>query len=215
MLRLPLAVALAGLVCVSLTARADDSVNSLVGQLKPRVAGAPIVTRGIRPVTAPGTAATVTSEPTQAALPPQSPARSAPSRTVHASVSPAVPASPEGGADRPSADINIQFATGSAEFTPAAIRELDILGQALTDPQMGNSQFLIEGHTDTVGDKELNRELSERRAAAVVIYLVTKFHLPAERLTAKGLGEDGLLVPTPDNTAEARNRRVHVVNLSG
>jgi OOP family OmpA-OmpF porin len=212
MFRLPVAVIVAGLVCVSLTARADDSVNSLVGQLKPRVAGAPIVTRGIRPVTAPGTAPSATPEPTQTALPSQSPARSGPSKTVHASASPAGPA--EAG-DHPSADVNIQFASGSAEFTPAAIRQLDILGQALTDPQMGNSQFLIEGHTDTVGDKETNLELSERRAAAVVIYLVTKFHLPAERLTAKGVGEDGLLVPTPDNTAEARNRRVHVVNLSG
>ena len=74
-------------------------------------------------------------------------------------------------------------------------------------------RFLIEGHTDTVGDRAANQSLSERRAAAVVGYLVTKFHIPAERLSAKGLGEDALLVPTPDQTPERRNRRVHVVNL--
>jgi outer membrane protein OmpA-like peptidoglycan-associated protein len=115
----------------------------------------------------------------------------------------------------PSADLNVLFANGSADLTPAAIKTLDDLGRALSDPAMGESRFLIEGHTDTVGDRAANQALSERRAAAVVSFLAGRYHIPPARLVAKGLGEDGLLVPTADQVPEPRNRRVHVVNLDG
>jgi outer membrane protein OmpA-like peptidoglycan-associated protein len=118
-------------------------------------------------------------------------------------------------ADRPSIDLTVQFAFGSADLTPEAVQVLDELGKALTHPDLAESHFRIEGHTDTVGTRPFNQTLSERRASSVVEYLARHFGVPAARLRPVGMGEDGLLVPTPAQTPEARNRRVHVVNLDG
>jgi OOP family OmpA-OmpF porin len=112
-----------------------------------------------------------------------------------------------------SVSLNIQFTTGSDTLTPQAVRALDQLGRALATPTLAAYHFRIEGHTDTVGSPDLNKSLSERRAAAVVTYLTSKYQIDPARLQAVGMGEDGLLVSTPDNTPEARNRRVLVVNV--
>jgi len=113
----------------------------------------------------------------------------------------------------PAVSLNIQFATGSADLTPQAIRALDQLGQALGNASLAAYHFRIEGHTDTVGTPDQNKTLSERRAEAVVSYLTSKYQIDASRLQAVGMGEDGLAVSTPANTPEARNRRVLVVNV--
>ena len=112
-----------------------------------------------------------------------------------------------------SISLNIQFATGSDVLTPRAIQALDELGRALATPTLAAYHFRIEGHTDTVGKPEQNKSLSERRAEAVVAYLTTKYQIDSARLQAVGMGENGLLVATPDQTPEARNRRVLVVNV--
>jgi OmpA-OmpF porin, OOP family len=116
-------------------------------------------------------------------------------------------------AKAPSISLNVQFATGSDRLTPQAIRTLDQLGRALGNPTLAAYHFRIEGHTDTVGKRDLNLSLSERRAQAVVGYLTSKYQIDPARLQAIGMGEDGLLVSTPDQTPEARNRRVLVVNV--
>lgn len=109
--------------------------------------------------------------------------------------------------------LTVQFATGSAELTPQATQVLDNLGRALNDRTLTTYRFRIEGHTDTVGTHDYNKELSDRRAAAVVDYLALNFHVDRSRIQAIGMGEEGLLVPTPDQTPEPRNRRVQVVNI--
>ena len=65
----------------------------------------------------------------------------------------------------------------------------------------------VSGHTDSVGDKDYNIGLSQRRATAVVEYLV-EAGLDADRLTAVGLG---FSQPISDNSTEqgrASNRRI-------
>ncbi|WP_372623358.1 OmpA family protein [Falsiroseomonas sp.] len=118
-------------------------------------------------------------------------------------------------AERPMINLNVQFHTNSAELTPQAMRVLDELGRALNDPRLAPDRFRIAGHTDTVGPTEYNQRLSERRAAAVMDYLTTRYGVETSRIEAVGMGEEDLLVRTPDNTANARNRRVQVVNISG
>ena len=110
-------------------------------------------------------------------------------------------------------NLTVNFANGSAELTPDAIRTLDALGRALASKDLAAYRFRIEGHTDTVGSRDYNRALSERRAEAVVDYVAKKFGVDPSRLQAVGMGEDGLLVPTPPQTPEPRNRRVQVINL--
>jgi outer membrane protein OmpA-like peptidoglycan-associated protein len=113
----------------------------------------------------------------------------------------------------PSLGILVQFATDSADLTPAARATLDQLGRALSSAELSGYKFRIEGHTDTVGTESLNQTLSERRAAAVVDYLVSTYHVDASRLQSVGLGSNDPAVPTGPQVPEPRNRRVQVVNI--
>lgn len=113
----------------------------------------------------------------------------------------------------PAVSLTVQFATGSADLTPAARQVLNNLGKAISDKSLANDRFRIEGHTDTVGNKDANQVLSEHRAEAVVDYLATNFHVDRSRLQPVGMGESGLLIQTPEQTNEPRNRRVQVVNI--
>jgi len=110
-------------------------------------------------------------------------------------------------------DLTVRFATGSATLTPDAEALLARLGEALQSQRLAGDRFRIEGHTDTVGGDDLNQALSDERAASVAAFLKTNFGIDGGRLQAIGLGKQGLAVPTPDQTPEARNRRVHIVNL--
>lgn len=193
----------------SASAQSNPSADSIINSLTPR-AGVGGSSRGIRPL-----------NPTEGA-PAASPATSAVSRpgsrppraTPAASPGTAAPRAPAAAAaEAPSVNLTVQFANNSAELTPAAIRTLDELGRALSSQALSSYKFRIEGHTDTLGNAEHNMTLSEQRANAVVDYLVNKFHVDRTRLEATGLGETHLLVPTRDQVAEPRNRRVTVVNV--
>lgn len=113
----------------------------------------------------------------------------------------------------PAISMSVTFATGSAAITPQAEQVLAALGEALASPELSSYRFRIEGHTDTVGDARTNQSLSERRAAAVATWLIRRHRIAPERLEARGHGESELLVATPDNMPEPRNRRVQVLNL--
>lgn len=67
----------------------------------------------------------------------------------------------------------------------------------------------VIGHTDTVGDDQLNAKLSLERAKSVA-ELFQEAMPDASKVTIDSHGEKNLLVPTPDNTDEAKNRRVEV-----
>ena len=115
--------------------------------------------------------------------------------------------------DQPAVSLMVVFATGSAALTPQAEALVASLARALASPDLARSRFRIEGHTDTVGPAAMNQALSERRAATVRDVLVARYGMDAARIEAVGLGETRLLVVTPDGRAEARNRRVQVINL--
>jgi OmpA-OmpF porin, OOP family len=118
-----------------------------------------------------------------------------------------------GSAGAPSVNLTVDFATGSATLTSQARRTLDQLGKALSSKDLGKYRFRIEGHTDTVGTPGANLALSQQRANAVAQYLESTYGIAPARLQAVGMGEKGLLVPTPPQTPDARNRRVEVINL--
>lgn len=66
------------------------------------------------------------------------------------------------------------------------------------------------GHTDTVGSKEYNFNLSKERAKAVATYLIGHGVEPGH-ISVTSHGEGNPLIPTGDNVSEPRNRRVEVV----
>lgn len=74
-------------------------------------------------------------------------------------------------------------------------------------------KLAIEGHTDNVGDAKHNKELSQRRADAVVAALVAA-GIGKERLSASGLGDSKPLDNANTDQARARNRRVELVKRS-
>lgn len=68
----------------------------------------------------------------------------------------------------------------------------------------------IAGHTDADGDDQANRELSEKRAQAVVDYLVAA-GLPAERFQPHGYGSDTPIASNDTDEGRAQNRRIDFV----
>ncbi len=102
---------------------------------------------------------------------------------------------------------NLNFATAKYAITP----EMEpALNQALTVLKDSScSQFIIEGHTDSVGGEAYNQKLSENRANSVVKWLTAR-GLDSSKLVSKGMGK---LAPKFDNkTEEGRrlNRRVEI-----
>jgi outer membrane protein OmpA-like peptidoglycan-associated protein len=68
----------------------------------------------------------------------------------------------------------------------------------------------VTGHTDTLGKESDNDRLSEERAQAVKEMLIAQ-GLKSNFIRAVGRGERELLIPTPDNVREPKNRRVEVI----
>lgn len=108
-------------------------------------------------------------------------------------------------------DWSIQFATGSATFSPQATVTLqELYNQLLIG---GALAVQIEGHTDNVGNPDANLVLSQRRADAVRSYLQVK----SPKLFSEGRVNTlsyGQSKPKADNSSEtgrAQNRRVTVV----
>ncbi|MHA7873691.1 MAG: OmpA family protein, partial [Hyphococcus sp.] len=79
----------------------------------------------------------------------------------------------------------------------------------------GNPQanVLVVGHTDTTGAFDYNRDLSERRAAAVVAKLTGEHAISADRLFAVGVGPASPIATNRTEEGRARNRRVEIVDL--
>ena len=69
------------------------------------------------------------------------------------------------------------------------------------------AEIVVTGHTDTVGSPRENDRLSRERAVSVEKLFIAR-GITADSLIAAGRGERELLVPTPPNTPEAKNRRV-------
>lgn len=70
---------------------------------------------------------------------------------------------------------------------------------------------VIEGHTDNVGSNEHNIELSQRRAQAVVDYLVDDFGIDRSRLTAKGYGYTRPVADNSTQEGKQKNRRMEAL----
>ncbi len=99
----------------------------------------------------------------------------------------------------------VEFESGSAVLAPSGIQILDEMIVALQ--KVNAKKIKIIGHTDSSGDANKNLSLSQERARAVKNYLISKT-IPAEILTAEGLGSTK---PVADNlTADGRkkNRRI-------
>ncbi len=107
----------------------------------------------------------------------------------------------------------VLFATNSARIRPESTPTLLEIGTMLqANPDL---RIAIEGHTDSDGATEFNQDLSERRAAAVLEYLVSEMKIDADRLEAMGFGETKPLTSNDTPEGKAQNRRVDLVRVGG
>jgi outer membrane protein OmpA-like peptidoglycan-associated protein len=100
----------------------------------------------------------------------------------------------------------VYFDTSKDVIQKRSYKLLDNVAQVINaHPQAG--KFRVEGHTDDRGENLANLDLSQRRAQAVVTYLVGK-GVPAERLQAVGFGETKPIADNKTKAGRAKNRRV-------
>ena len=85
-----------------------------------------------------------------------------------------------------------------------------VLDQVASQVDTINLETLIAvGHTDSIGTEQYNQGLSERRAASVKNYLVSK-GIPADRIYTEGKGELNPVASNATREGRAQNRRVEI-----
>ena len=107
---------------------------------------------------------------------------------------------------RPTSHL-LYFLENRDELTPESQQQLArVVDEIARRPA---PEIVVIGHTDRVGPVPYNDTLSLRRAERVRDELL-KVGIAAERIRVEGRGEREPLVPTPDEVAEPRNRRVEI-----
>ena len=104
---------------------------------------------------------------------------------------------------------SINFKTGSAVLSPEAKAQLD--GLAAKALSLRGYVLEVTGYTDAVGNVERNRALSQRRADAVIRYLLDNHQIPLRRIVPSyGYGENNAVADNTTREGRAQNRRVEV-----
>ena len=104
---------------------------------------------------------------------------------------------------------DLLFDYDSATLRPAAMDSLQKLADLIQ--RNPNSNFVIEGHTDSFGSPEYNARLSTARAESVKTWLVEEASIDPGRIRTVGLGMTRLLVPSGTVDQQRLNRRVEIV----
>lgn len=101
------------------------------------------------------------------------------------------------------------FETGQYELKYNANKAL--IGILKTIEQHPETQIIVEGHTDNIGNPTTNQQLSEKRALAVRDWLVISSNLPATRFAVKGYGDTRPISENATEKGRAQNRRVEII----
>jgi OmpA-OmpF porin, OOP family len=99
----------------------------------------------------------------------------------------------------------IYFKTGSAELDKESGPILQSVAEIAN--RCPAVKIEVTGHTDSVGGKENNRQLSEQRARAVLGFLSQRGVAPT-RVEAAGYGDSRPIVPNDSEANRAKNRRI-------
>ena len=97
------------------------------------------------------------------------------------------------------------FEVGSYQLSTDQRNQIRSLFEGVEDGEVS-----LIGSTDRTGNTEFNAILSLLRATSVQAAIVSEFVNKIELISIDGVGEIGAPIPTPDNTSEARNRRVGI-----
>jgi outer membrane protein OmpA-like peptidoglycan-associated protein len=104
--------------------------------------------------------------------------------------------------------LNIKFDSNKTTIRKEFYPGLEGIGKTLREnPRI---HCVIEGHTDNVGSKELNRKISVRRAEAVAQHIIKKFGIEPDRIRVEGFGMSRPLTDNNSPEGRAKNRRIEV-----
>jgi outer membrane protein OmpA-like peptidoglycan-associated protein/polyisoprenoid-binding protein YceI len=99
----------------------------------------------------------------------------------------------------------INFRSGSAELDPDSAPILDSVADIAN--RCPAARFAVTGHTDSIGGRRANRDLSEHRAQAVADYLIGR-GVPRQRIETHGFGDTRPVAPNDSEFNRAKNRRI-------
>jgi outer membrane protein OmpA-like peptidoglycan-associated protein/ABC-type nitrate/sulfonate/bicarbonate transport system substrate-binding protein len=109
--------------------------------------------------------------------------------------------------------VSISFPSNGVQLSPEA---LAVINQQIL-PQLeiaGGMSVRVEGNTDGIGERSANQTLSEKRAGAIVEYLISR-GVPRTRLVARGNGSGKPVAPNATSEGRALNRRTDVLFIRG
>lgn len=109
---------------------------------------------------------------------------------------------------QPPVHFILYFRSGSTTLTTESINKIPEILETIIERR--SQSISVVGHTDTAGDPQYNRRLSQRRADSVGTILMDE-GVEKEYITTTSHGEENPLIKTADNVNEPRNRRVEVV----
>ncbi len=101
----------------------------------------------------------------------------------------------------------VLFQTGKWDLKAGAMAKLDQIAEALRGKEQ---PMVVFGFTDNVGTRDVNMDLSQKRANSVRDYLVSK-GIPQDLITAQGKGPDNPISDNGSVEGRATNRRVEIV----
>jgi outer membrane protein OmpA-like peptidoglycan-associated protein/ABC-type nitrate/sulfonate/bicarbonate transport system substrate-binding protein len=105
--------------------------------------------------------------------------------------------------------VTIAFHSGKSDLSGEAMSLLNL--HVVPQVQMAGGMYVrVEGNTDNLGEDGWNQGLSERRAQAIVDYLVTR-GIDRRRLVARGNGSTNPLTSNKTPEGRARNRRTDIL----
>jgi outer membrane protein OmpA-like peptidoglycan-associated protein len=103
----------------------------------------------------------------------------------------------------------IYFAFNKSDVKPDSDPTLGQIAKLLKESSA--LKLLVVGHTDNVGSFSFNMDLSQRRAAAVVTALATRYGVSKDRLTPVGVSFASPVASNKTEDGRAKNRRVELV----
>jgi outer membrane protein OmpA-like peptidoglycan-associated protein len=105
------------------------------------------------------------------------------------------------------------FKFGQAKLPDEAQAQLDeLVNQPKANP---NGAYIeIEGHTDSVGPKDVNYKIGLERAEAVKRYLYEQHQIPLHKINVISYGEEKPIAPNKTKAGRAQNRRVVIKVLA-
>jgi len=107
--------------------------------------------------------------------------------------------------------VTVYFTTGSSTVSPKAKATIDEAAAWVKTQDTKGWVMAVIGYADTTGNSQRNIDLSERRANAVIYYIVSKYKMPLNRLVQPfGYGQLEPVAENKTKAGRAKNRRVEI-----